>query len=180
MDSFEFNKIAGAVLFAALVISGTKTAADIIFTSQAPEKPGFVIASATETGGEPAAAKAEPAISLAELLKNADAGAGERVARKCVACHSFEKDGANKAGPHLFDIVGRPLGAVGGFAYSSALKQKGGDWAYESLDAFIAKPKDYLPGTKMAFAGIRKPEQRADLIAYLRSLSESPKPLPSP
>ena len=178
MDSFEFNKIAGAVLFAALVIFGTKTMSDIIFASHAPEKPGFVVAVATEAGGTAPAAKAEPAVPLAELLKAASIEAGQRVAKKCAACHSFGKGGANKVGPHLYDIVGRTLGAVDGFAYSGALRQMGGDWGYDALDAFIKKPKSWLPGTKMAFAGIRKPEQRANLIAYLRSLSEAPKPLP--
>ena len=178
MDSFELNKIVGGVLFALLVIFGARTVANIMFASQAPEKPGYVVATITEGGGEAPAEKAEPAISVAELLKTASVEKGERSFRKCAACHTVDKGGARRVGPNLFDIVGRALGAVDGFSYSSALMEKGGEWTYEALDAFIAKPKDFIPGTKMAFVGIRKPDERANLIAYLRSLSDAPKPLP--
>ncbi len=178
MDAFEFNKIAGAVLFALLVIFSTKTVSDIIFAGHAPEKPGYAVATATGDGEPDKSAKAEPAVPLGELLKKASAERGQKSAKKCAACQSFDKGGAKKVGPNLYEIVGRPPVALARFAYSGAFKPKGGNWGYEALDAFIAKPKSYMPGTKMAFAGIKKPEQRAALIVYLRSLSDSPKPLP--
>ena len=180
MDAYELNKIAGAVLFALLAIFGTKVTADLLFKVQKPEKPGFEVAIETEAGaaGE-AKAEAEEAVPLAQLLQAADADKGQRVAKKCVACHTFEKDGANKIGPNLYDVLGRALGAVDGFAYSGALKSKGGDWGFAELDAFLANPRKWMPGTKMAFAGIKKEEQRADLLLYMRNFSESPIPLPA-
>lgn len=179
MDAFELNKIAGAVLFALLILFGAKTATDLFFRAHAPEKPGYVVA-VTEGGGEQAAAQAEPEekVDLAVLLASADAGKGERVAKKCVACHTFDQGGANKIGPNLYGMVGSELGAVDGFAYSNALKEKGGTWDYEALDAFIANPKGFISGTKMAFAGIKRPDQRADLILYLREYSDEKPPLP--
>lgn len=178
MDSYELNKIAGAVLFALLAIFGTKVMADLLFTVPKPEKPGYEVALQTE-GGATAETKTEETVPLGELLKAADADRGQRVAKKCTACHTFDKGGANKVGPNLYAIVGRALGAVDGFAYSGALKGKGGDWGYAELDAFIANPKKWMPGTKMAFAGVKKPTQRADLLLYLRNFADSPAPLPS-
>lgn len=179
MDAFELNKIAGAVLFALLIIFGTKTATNIIFKAPKPEKPGFEVEIAeTSTGGD-AAEKAEPAVPLATLLAEASADKGKSIAKKCTACHTFDKGGANKIGPNLYGIVGRALGTVDGFAYSGALKEKGGNWDYEALSAFVAKPKDFIPGTKMAFPGIKKGNQRADLILYLREQGDDKPPLPA-
>lgn len=185
MDSFEFNKIAGAVLGTLLFVMGTGFAADVIFSPQKPEKPGYeiVVAQATPAGGAagaPAAAAVEP---IAVRLAKADVAKGANAAKKCVSCHAFEKGGANKVGPAMWNIVERTKGGAAGFPYSNALKErvaKGEKWDYASLDAFLENPKGYLPGTTMGFAGIKKADERADVIAYLRSLADSPAPLPKP
>ena len=178
MSLYELNKIAGAVLFALLVLFGTRTVSDIIFASHAPEKPGYEIEVAEEgTEGAPAPQQ-QAVVALANLLQQASVERGQRSAKKCAACHTFDQGGASRVGPNLYNIVGRPLGAEQGFAYSQALKDKGGAWNYEDVDHFIEAPRAYLPGTKMAFAGISRPAERADLILYLRSLSPDPTALP--
>ena len=184
MDSFEFNKIAGAVLFAALVAFGLGIVSDIVFEDHEAEAPGYVIEVA-ESGGEAdgAAAGGEEAAEepIAVLMASADGGAGEGGAKKCAACHSFEKGGANKVGPTLWDVVNRPVAAAAGFKYSDALKafaEGGTVWDYERLNGFVAAPKKYVSGTSMGFAGVKKPAERADIIAYLRTLSDDPAPLP--
>ena len=182
MDSFEFNKIAGAVLGAALFALLVSTLSDILFASHPPETP-FYLASLTsdesDDSGLSGAEKTED--SIAVLLASADAAKGEKVAKKCVACHTFDNGGAHKTGPNLWDIVNRNVANVDGFQYSASLATMGGDgkvWDYESLDLFLRKPKDFASGTKMAFGGISKADDRAHLVAYLRSLSDSPAPLP--
>lgn len=181
MDSFEWNKIAGAVLFPLLVVSGLIVFSDILFHSEAPESPGYVIqvAEAPETGGDGGAA--EEATPIGALLASATPQAGEAVARKCTACHSFEEGGGNRVGPALWDTVNRQVASVPGFSYSSALvdfADGGTAWTYEHLDSFLENPKSYVPGTKMSFAGVKDEEDRANLIAYMRSLSSNPAPLP--
>ena len=123
-----------------------------------------------------APASTEPP-QIAALLGGADVAKGARTFKKCKACHTVENGGKNKIGPNLWNIVNAGFGQKGGFAYSKPLKAKGGTWTYDALDAFIAKPKVYIPGTKMTFAGIKKAKERANLIAYLRSLSDNPAPL---
>ncbi len=179
MDSFEFNKIAGALLFAFLIILGSRTRANIIFATHAPDKPGYVVEiEETEKKGKGTDKAAADAPKLAALLPKADAGKGKKVAKKCAICHSFDKGGKTKAGPNLYGIVNKALGQAQGFAYSSALEAKGGDWSFAALDAFVTNPKAYMPGTKMAFPGIKKPGQRAQLLMYLRGLSDAPVELP--
>lgn len=178
MDTFELNKIAGAVLFTVLIVLGLQNLAGVIYHSPAPEKPGFAVEVAEQAGAATETAEVE-VVPLATLLASASVEKGQRVAKKCGACHTFESGGANKVGPPLYDIVGRAKAAADGFGYSGAITEKGGEWSFENLDGFLAAPKKWLPGTSMAFAGIKKPEQRADLIAYLRSLSNSPVPLPA-
>ncbi len=180
MDSFEFNKIAGAVLFAALVAFGLGMLSDIIFEGREAEAPGYIIEVA-ETEVEAADGEAAAEEPIAALLASADAAAGEAVAKKCAACHTFEKGGANKVGPVLWNVVNRPVAAVEGFKYSDALTafaEGGTVWDYEQLDGFLAAPKSYVSGTSMGFAGLKKPADRANLIAYLRSLADEPAPLP--
>ena len=178
MDAFELNKIAGGVLFAALILFGSKTVAEILFAAHAPEKPGYEVEIADEGAGEETTDDGKDKPSLAALLNSGDVAKGQKVAKKCAQCHTFEQGGKKKTGPNLYGILGKSLGAVEGFSYSSALRDKGGNWGYAELDAFLADPKGWLPGTKMAFKGIKKPAQRANLILYLRSLSDSPMPLP--
>lgn len=178
MDSFEFNKVVGAVLFAVLVLFGMRTVSNLLFAAHPPEKPGYEveIAEADDAGGKSEEKKEE--VSIAMLMQSADAEKGAKVFKKCAQCHSVEEGKKKPTGPTLYGVLGREKGAGGDFAYSTAIKEKGGKWGYEQLDGFIAAPKKWLPGTKMAFAGVRKPNQRADLIAYLRTLSASPLPLP--
>ncbi|MHA1165042.1 MAG: c-type cytochrome [Alphaproteobacteria bacterium] len=178
MDSFEFNKIAGAVLLALLVLFGTKTMSNILFKVHKPEKPGYVVevAEAPDHGADKAAEVKQ--VPFASLLAQASADKGKSVAKKCAACHTFNDGGANKIGPNLYGILGRALGASGGFAYSAAIKAKGGKWDYDSLNQFLASPKTFIKGTKMVFAGIKKESQRADLILYLREQGADKPPLP--
>jgi cytochrome c len=181
MDSFEFNKIAGAVLATALVVFGLKELSGIIYHSETPEKPGFLIEVAEATEAAPEGGEAAPAVSLGTLLASADAAKGATVAKACAACHSFDKGGANKTGPNLWDVVDRAVAAHEGFSYSEGFKAHTGEtWSYEHLNEFLKDPKIAMKGTKMAYAGVKKDASRADLIAYLASLSDAPKPFPAP
>lgn len=183
MDSFEFNKIAGAVLGTALVVFGLKELAGIIYHADAPEKPGMMIDVATAATGADSgetATETAPTVSMATLMASANAENGPDAMKACKACHNWTNGGANKAGPNLWNIVGNGIGAVEGFKYSKAFKEKSSEtWSYEALNAFLTKPKAFIPGTKMGFAGVKSDAKRADIIAYMRSLSDDPKPLPT-
>ena len=177
MDSFEVNKILGAVLFTCLVLLALNITAGALFTPEPPKKPGYEIAVQEEPAGAPAAAPAaeEP---IEQALANADPKRGQQTAKVCQTCHTFEKGGPNKIGPNLWGVVGRKKGSEAGFAYSDALKSKAGEWTVDDLNKFLTNPRGYAPGTKMSFAGISKDAERADVIAYLRTLSDNPAPLP--
>lgn len=180
MNTFEINKIVGAGLTAllALIVIG-HIGDNLISTDEGGHEPAQAHGEmAAESAPEPKAA--EPVAPLPVRLAQGDMAAGEKVFKKCGACHTAEEGGANKVGPNLWNIVGRAHAAVAGFAYSDAMKAQEGPWTLEKLDAFIADPKADVPGTKMSFAGIGKPDQRADLLLYLHSLSASPAPLPEP
>ncbi|MBM3569374.1 MAG: cytochrome c family protein [Alphaproteobacteria bacterium] len=181
MDSFEFNKIAGAVLGTMLSIMVISEIGNFLVKSKKLEKNAVVIVAVEDEpkAGAAAAASKEPDKPIAQLLASANAANGEKEAKKCAACHTFDKGGANRVGPNLYDSVGAKKGKAAGFAYSDGLLKTGGEWNYESLDKFLKDPKGYAPGTKMAFAGVRKAEDRASLILYMRSLSDAPKPLPN-
>jgi cytochrome c len=181
MDSFQLNKLAGAFLGTVFILMSVSLISDTLFYSPVPEKPGYIVEAAEPAAGEGAAAGDTAAIEpIAPLLASADAAAGEALFKKCAACHTPESGGANKVGPNLWGIVGRPIAAHAGFGYSAALKEyaSNGAWDYEKLSAFIAAPKATVKGTAMGYAGLKKADERANLIAYLRSLADSPAPLP--
>ena len=178
MDDLAFNKIAGAVLGTLLFVMGLGIVSNAIFAPEKPKKAGYELASAEPAGKGEAAAPATPDEPLPALLAKADAAKGEASAKACTACHSFDKGGAAKVGPPLYGVVGRAKGAVAGFAYSDAMKAKGGNWTYEDLNAFITNPKAYVSGTKMGYAGEKDGGKRANILAYLKGLSDAPVDFP--
>jgi cytochrome c len=183
MDSFEFNKIAGAVLGTLLFVMGLQLLAGAVYAPRGPMVAGYDLPTGEKTAAAPAAGggAAPAAEPLPVLLAKADPAKGQAQTKACQACHSFEKGGPNKVGPHLWGIVGADKAHSEGFEYSAALKEmasKNGKWGFEELDKFLANPKGYVPGTKMAYAGIPDAAKRAEVIAYLRTLSDSPVALP--
>lgn len=176
--NFEVNKIAGAVLGTMLFAMGSGFLAELIYEPKAAGDRGYKLPEPEPKaagGGTAEPAKVEP---IATRLAAADAAKGEAGTKACKGCHSFDKASANGIGPGLWDVVERAKGSHAGFNYSASLKEKGGAWTYEDLDYFIEKPKGFIKDTKMVFPGIASPQERANVIAYLRSLSDSPKPLP--
>jgi cytochrome c len=179
MDSFEFNKIAGGLLGTLLFTMALGVFSDAVFSHPKLAKPGYDLPAAEEASLEAGSAPAAVA-PLPERLAKADPKKGEASAKACTACHNFEKGAGAKIGPPLYGVVERQRASIPGFAYSDAMKSKPGNWTFEELDKFIANPKGDIPGTKMAFAGEKDPQKRADIVDYLNSLSDSPKPLPQP
>src|SRR5665809_76212 len=180
MKHYRLNQIAMAVLGALLLFFGTRTLIDILYQEHEPEKPGLEVAGTEE---KPAEGEKPPAAAGSEvigLLATADAAAGETDAALCKVCHTFEKGGATLIGPNLHDIVGRKIASVEGFNYSPALKakQSEGVWDYAHIDAFITNPQVYAPGTMMAFPGVPDVKKRANIIAFLRTQTDNPPPLP--
>jgi cytochrome c len=177
MNSFELNKVLGAILGTCLILLAIHLGAQAIFATEKPEKPGYKIVVAKAEAGKPEAKKEETPLPV--LLAHASVDKGKQIARQCEACHTLAKGEPNKVGPNLYSIVGSDRGeGRGGFNFSSAMKSKGGKWSFDELFKFIDDPRGYIPGTAMTFAGIKNPQQRADVIAYLRTLSDSPVPLP--
>jgi cytochrome c len=170
MDSFELNKIAGAVFFTLLVYLGVQNLGAIMFDPQPADPQAYMVEGVEEEGAVAVAAVAEEVVPIADMLATASIDKGMKVAKKCVSCHSFEAGGANKIGPALYGIVDRTIGQHGGFTYSGALAGMDGAWDYEALNGFLENPKKYAAGTNMAFAGLRKAKDRANIIAYLDSL----------
>lgn len=181
MSGFEWNKIAGAVLLAGLIAMVVGTVADSLYQPVLePEKRGYEIAVASDVEETAGVTVKEEIIDVPTLLASADPESGKKVSKKCATCHSFDQGGPNKVGPGLWGIVGNSKAAHDGFTYSEALQTQSGKWDYDALFAFLKAPKKYVPGTKMAFAGISKPKDIADLVVYLRSLSSNPVALPTP
>jgi len=177
MDSFELNKILGAVLGTCLFLLALNIGAGAVFAPKKMEKPGYdvVVQEKGKPGETPAATPDEP---IEKLLASATIDRGANAAKKCAACHTFGKGEPNRIGPNLYGVVGRPKGTEGGFDYSAGMKSKGGNWTVEDLNAFLANPKGFVPGTKMTFAGVSRGSERADVIVFLNSKSDSPQPLP--
>lgn len=179
MSTIELNKIVGAILLAAL----TTHVIGIVGDSLVRPRTGGHVAVAVPEGGAPAPAPKKEETGpepIVPLLAAADPAAGEKVARKCEACHSLKKGGPNKIGPDLWGVVGRERASHEGFSYSSAMQEKSGKWTYQDLNHFLYSPRSFVPGTKMTFGGIKKTSDRANLIAYLRTLSDQPVPIPQP
>jgi len=179
MDELGLNKLFAGILMAGLLLMAGVKLAEVLVPHSDLEQNAYVI-EVPEGGSAVAAAPADagPEPILA-LLAGADAVAGEKLAKKCTACHVFDAGGGNKVGPALWNIVNAKKGAVDGFAYSAALSEFGGEWDYVALNAFLAKPKAYIAGTKMNFAGLKKPADRANMIAYLRQQADSQAALPT-
>ena len=180
-SSLEFNKLSAAIITSLLILIAASKFSGVLYNdNEQPEKRGYSI-DVPEVAATGAAAPTGP-FDIATILANGDIAKGEKLTKSCAACHSFEKGGVNKVGPNLYNIVDKTIGSVSGYSYSKVCQAKnseGAIWDYQALSEFLTKPKTYLPGTKMAFAGIKKPEKRADIIMYLRSLSDNPAALPA-
>ena len=179
MDSFEINKIIAAVLLVALLVIGIGKISDIIFYVKKPETPGYSVkVQQVASTSSSAAEVTEEKIDIVALMAMGDVVSGEKIFKKCAACHSIVKDGKNKIGPALYNVVGRKIGGVADYKYSKALVAYGKEWSFEELNGFLIKPAKWIKGTKMAYAGLRKEEDRASIIKYLNQNSDNPKPLP--
>ncbi len=180
MDSFEINKIVAAILMVALLIIGIGKLSDIIFHVEKPETPSYVVEvdQAVATSTQVSSETTNEKIDIASLMALGDLTHGEKVFKKCAACHSIVKGGKNNIGPALYNVVGRQVGAVSDYKYSKALSAYGKEWTFEELNGYLIKPAKWIKGTKMAFAGLRKEKDRASVIKYLNQNSDNPLPLP--
>ena len=183
MDSYELNKIFGAVLVALLGLMGIGMFSDALFSKHKLEKAAYALPEAAEGGAAAPGAAAAPQINLVELLEKADASRGAAYSKQqCGACHTFDKGGKSGTGPNLYGVVGRPIAGVAGFTYSPALQAKGkeaGNWSFENLQAFISNPRGFAAGNKMAYGGVKDPTRLGEVLAYLRAQADTPAPLPT-
>ena len=180
MQKPDINTIFMGLLFTIFVVLGVSFLSELVFHHEAPETKGYKIEVA-DAGNSDAGAEAAPVEKIGPLLATADVAAGEKLLKRCTACHSFEEGGKNKVGPALYNVVNNAIGSVDGFGYSGGLTSyaEGKVWSYEELDGFLKKPSKWIKGTAMGFAGLKKIEDRANIIAYMRTLSGSPAPLPA-
>ena len=179
MDSFEINKIVGAVLMVALLVIGIGKLSDVIFHVEKPETPGYAVeVEQVSTPSSSATDTVEEKIDIAALMAMGDLAHGEKVFKKCAACHSIIKGGKNNIGPALYNVVGRKIGIIENYKYSKALASYDKEWTVEELNGYLTKPAKWIKGTKMAFAGLRKEKDRASVIKYLNVNSDSPLTLP--
>ena len=179
MDSFELNKIIAAVLMVALLVIGIGKFSDIIFHVDKPETSGYKVdieQVVTTTAASASTAKEE--VNIAALMAMGDIASGQKIFKKCAACHSINKGGKNNIGPALYNVVGRKIGEISDYKYSKALSAYDKEWTFEELNGFLIKPSKWIKGTKMAYAGLRKEKDRASVIEYLNQNSDNPVPLP--
>jgi cytochrome c len=181
MDSFEWNKIIGAVLGTAIFIFVVRVVAETIYEPEKPAKPGYIVEGVIENPAGGTAAPVEEALpDWGTVLPKADVAQGKATSAKCEACHDTSSAKTIKIGPPLYGVVDRPRASIAGFSYSSAMKAKGGTWTYDELFKFLKSPGAYVVGTKMSFAGLSRAEDRINLIAFLRTNTDSPAPIPAP
>ncbi len=179
MDSFEINKIVAAVLMVALLVIGIGKLSDVIFHVEKPETPGYAVeVEQVSTASSSTTTTEDEKVDIAALMAMGDIGSGEKIFKKCAACHSIIKGGKNAIGPALYNVVGRKVGSVEDYKYSKALATYEKEWTLEELNGYLIKPAKWIKGTKMAFAGLRKEADRASVIKYLNENSDSPIPLP--
>ena len=179
MDSFEINKIVAAVLMVALLVIGIGKLSDVIFHVEKPETPGYAVeVEQVSTASSSSTIAVDEKVDIAALMTMGDIASGEKIFKKCAACHSIIKGGKNAIGPALYNVVGRKVGSVEDYKYSKALAAYEKEWTLEELNGYLTKPAKWIKGTKMAFAGLRKEADRASVIKYLNENSDSPVPLP--
>ena len=179
MDSFEINKIVAAVLLVALLIIGISKVSNVIFHVEKPETPGYSIeVEQVSPTSLKTVEQVEEKIDIAALIAMGDVTSGEKIFKKCAACHSINKGGKNNIGPALYNVVGRNVGEISDYKYSKALATYDSNWDFEELNGFLLKPSKWIKGTKMAYAGLRKEKDRASVIKYLNQNSDNPLPLP--
>ena len=179
MDSFEINKIVAAILMVALLIIGIGKISDIVFHVEKPETPGYKVELDQAVSSSNLTAEVvEAKVDIAALMSMGDVASGEKIFKKCAACHSIKKGGKNNIGPALYNVVGRKVGAISDYKYSKAFLNYDKTWTFEELNGYLLKPSKWIKGTKMAFAGLRKEKDRASVIKYLNQSSDNPKTLP--
>jgi cytochrome c len=178
MDSFEFNKYAGAVLTGLLTMTVIGFLGNALVHPHKLEQNAYPVAVTEQAQGTQQAAAPAAAEPITPLLASANVQAGQAVAKQCASCHTFEKGGPNRVGPNLWGVVAGDKAHAQGFNYSKVLQDAPGNWTYEDLDKFLTDPKGYLPGTRMTFAGVKKTQDRANLVAWMRTQADTPAPLP--
>ena len=179
MDSFEINKIIAAVLLVALLVIGIGKVSNILFYVEKPKTPGYAVEVEQASGSSITTTEVvEKVVDIAALMALGDVASGEKIFKKCAACHSINKGGKHKIGPALYNVVGRKVGGVEDYKYSKALIAYEKEWTFEELNGFLIKPAKHIKGTKMAYAGLRKEADRASVIKYLNANSDNPLPLP--